>query len=296
MSLKGLNDYNNIVESTTSAEARDGDIVELIILKIGTIKSLEDQLAEYNTQQKQIGAPEVPATFKTCGLSVTVAVYSNDSKKIKYDKPKFQLKKELNFYPPRTCYDKGWNFQNKGGSNKASMYDKTKPVVVDIYPNAFEAKDFDSGMTATMIKEGQLETQYPVIIEKERLRLAQWNELLEEYKKATPLETSEFILDNFARKWFLCSVVNQVATYITPTVGLRFFAKWIVRQIQGGKSMPDIYPIEWNKNTRNFDVYSKCTVTTPTEEDVAAAQAIQTVFDSYVPKAKAKAEPEQAGF
>lgn len=290
MALMNRKNYNEVVE-TSNVEVRNQDIVELTIIKIGLIKSLVDELEKYNEEQRSVGAPEVTPNFKTCGLSVTVAVTANGKNKIKYDRPKFDLKKELNFYPPRTCYDKNYNFQNKGGSNKVSMFDKTKPIVTDIYPSAFEAKDFKSGLTAKDIRELGKVDEYAEIINKEELRQTEWKELIEDYKRADAGEATTFLLDGFSRKWFLCMVEGDKVTYCIPSVGMRFYAKWIVRDYKG-KPMTDIYPIEWNSVTKSFDIYSFCNVANPTEDDTLKAQAIRKVFDDHVPKTKKKDEED----
>lgn len=276
----GSSTFNKIGEN----DLQDGELVDSIILEVTYPSTFKKSL-----QEKDL-------TFKDHGMQINFAVMLRNRNenvdgalKLPYEKcfvkddtgtrliePKFVVYGQVTQWTPPLIYTK-YPYGSKGGGTLAvkQKTGKVTPVVTDLLPSGYAVKDWDSGVRADAVPAG-FEMKYAGIIEKEKIRLSKWKEILDSWDKMTEEQCKEALLTALSQRLLLCSMIVDdgvpAFVYTPPTPGLLFRSK--IKREKDPKYF-GVNTIEWNKTMETFDVFSTLTVASPSPELVATAKLIQ---------------------
>jgi len=291
---------------------KEGDLVQCIIYQkdyIPKYKKLVDKRNSTQAEKLQKMGMEMDNweeyTYKTCGLAYRCLVLRrsesiDDMGKITWQ-PLFTNVVEVDYNvefqllqptPGQMFLDKGfgaakyrtgWCLKSKNGFPE---------IESRMFPPAYPVKDWESGVTADAIPEGQAH-KYDMLIEKERQRVTQWEMLIEDFSKLTDKEMKIRLDGRLAQRmmWLKESFNDYGYELILPRVGLVFQGK--VKAWKDSE-MFDVVSCELAKEGNEWHSYNyQMPVNEPSDTDVEVAM---NCFDMWQQKQVQLEEENKPGF
>lgn len=295
------------MEDLSSGGLQHGGLAQCIILSVGPSSAgLEHwkQMQEYELNKAAalgMQPVDVPYSPKNYGLAVEYAVVSVGEEKIitgfgeAIKLPSYPHTGKINQLPLTQVFSRslelwnagkefGYNFQKQGGGDTISS---GKPNIVNLHPNPNIEKDWDSGVSAKTVPEGQ-EAKYADLLTKENDRLAKWTKIANLWSELNEDKAYDELLQGLSRRMLLLTKTDKKATYVAPKPGMLFSAK--VSKREGSKYF-DLVFFEYDKVTKKYnffaDLEKDCSFAFD-EETIELAESIKRANDLAREAYKAK--------
>lgn len=274
---------------------KDGELVDVLLLEHTYPKVYLDELKKHNDTEKErceaLGANFVPKepSCKEAGIVWKYAVIFRSGSFTGEDdepseavfkpteeglqEPRYICYGQVTLYTPEFLFNKGWNFQQLGGSVKANK--SNKPYINEILPNAMVARDRDTGVKANAIPEGQEEV-FGILIAEEKERIARWNEYTELWNNSNEEQCRKILDKWFSKMFMLCSfdIERSQYVYVAPEPGIKFRAK-----IEKDKYI-NLKIFKWNFEAKCYDYYSAFNTYEVEPEDLVLANKIKELRET----------------
>lgn len=141
-------------------------------------------------------------------------------------------------------------YLGKVGSEKKAK--DGNPYTIEPWPSAYPAKDFDTGVTADKIPEGQ-EGQYADLIAQDEERRLKRKVISNEYENMSEDEALAYLESMIAKKYLLCKYDEDEKEFIyfLPEKGMTFRAISVER-----KNFQTFEAFIWNREERRYEFYN----------------------------------------
>lgn len=279
--------FNSFASKTNENELMHQEIVDILILNI-----------DYPyTYKKNLGANLL--NHKDHGMTVNYAVVRRNRCDGPFEKvflsddtgtmiePNYTVYGSFNQWTPKDVFSK-YTFPQQGGSEKSVNLSsgKTIPKIIDLMPNPFVCRDRDSGVKANDIPPG-FEAKYSKIIDEEKVRQKAWKEVLDYWEALTEEQAKQELLGSIAQRLLICNKLGGnesgegvVFEYIKPQVGM------LIRcQIERNAKTPKYFNLlsfAFNKENRQWDIFSTLDCKTPSEDLVKSANIISKIKEDNI--------------
>ena len=295
------------MEDSSSGGLKHGGLAQCIILSVGPSSAgLEHwkQMQEHELNKAAalgMQPVDVPYSAKNYGLAVEYAVVSVDDEKVitgfgeAIKMPNYPHTGKINQLPLTQVFSRslelwnsgkefGYNFQKQGGGDTITS---GKPNIVNLHPNPNIEKDWDSGVSAKTIPEGQ-EAKFQDLATKEQDRITKWNKIANLWADLTEEDAYDQLLQGLSRRMLLLTKTDKKASYVAPKPGMMFQAK--INKRESSKYF-DLVFFEYDRATKKYnffaDLEKDCSFAFD-EETIALAEQIKRTNDIAREAYKAK--------
>ena len=142
-------------------------------------------------------------------------------------------------------------------------------AIIQYIPGTLPEKDWNTGFTADQITE-ENKFEHTELFVKERMRVTEWERVLERWEKLTEDKAIDKLEDMISRRLLLFNMhdSDSVVKYVKPRKGLIFTAKLTRKGIY-----TELSGFEWNKENSAYDYHSNG-VELPCEEEIELADKL----------------------
>ena len=296
------------MEDYSSGGLQDGTLAKVIILSVGpSAQGLEHfkQLQEHELKRAAALGTEpkdIAYSTKHYGLSVEYAVVEAGEEKVitgfgdSLKLPNYSHTGRINQLPLTEVFLKskalhdtgkefGYNFQKQGGGN--SLTADGTPTIVNLHPNPNVEKDWDSGVSAKNVPDGQ-ESKFADLLAKEKQRITKWGEVYDQWSGLTDENAEAEILQGLSRRMLLYIKDGKRISYVAPKAGMIFQAK-VTRRADS--KYFDLSFFEYEKATKKYKSFvasEKDASFVIDEETIAMAERIKELTELAREAYKAK--------
>ena len=268
---------------------KDGELVDVLLLESTYPRVYLDELEKRNNAEKEkcealnTEFKAIEPSHKEAGILWKYAVvfrtggFKDDEEPSEavfkpvedgqLQEPRYICYGQITLYPPALLYQKGWNFQQWGGSVKLSKSDK--PYINEMLPNAMVSRNRETGVKANEIPEGQ-EEKFATLVAKEKTRIIDWEELINIWNKANEKQCRQLLDKWFSKMYMLCyfDVDKNQFIYVSPEPGIKFRAR-----VKKDKYI-NLEVFKYNSSIKNYEYFSVFNTYEVQPEDLQLAKKI----------------------